>query len=437
MTLVELRRRRGELATQAQTVVSRAIEGSRALTPEEQTQVQSLRDQITEISRQIELFELRETFQPGDGAGEGQGGRLGPDLPDLEPYSLLRALRCCHERRFDGLEGEVHQELAKHRTKPTEGILIPHRLGRRSLRGRERRGDVTTTTVAGSIPTILSMDFIDILRNRMVMARLGATTLSGLTGGHFTMPKQTQAATAYHVGEDAAATASNMAIDIVTWQPRTVTVRSRITRQTIVQTSLDVEARVRNDMGRTLGLKLDAMGLFGSGAGNEPTGVGVNSSVPTIALGTNGGAPTYDLQLDMEELVATANADIGELAYVTNNKVRKILKKTRKLTGATDSEVIWEKGAAFGEGEVNGYRALATNQMPSNLTKGTASGVCSAEFFGYWPAATYGMWTGVDVLVDPYTGGSAGALNIYIHQDYDFQLAYTEAFVKCLDILTA
>ena len=62
--------------------------------------------------------------------------------------------------------------------------------------------------------------------------------------------------------------------------------------------------------------------------------------------------------------MATANADGGSLGYLTNSKVRGRLKRTQQFTG-TNGAPVWQGS------ELNGTRAIVSNQVPSNLTKGT------------------------------------------------------------------
>ena len=54
------------------------------------------------------------------------------------------------------------------------------------------------------------------------------------------------------------------------------------------------------------------------------------------------------------------------------------LKVTEKFDG-TNGEPVWtdDKNAPL-----NGYSAAVSNAVPSNLTKGTSNGVCSAIVFG-------------------------------------------------------
>ena len=46
-----------------------------------------------------------------------------------------------------------------------------------------------------------------------------------------------------------------------------------------------------------------------------------------------------------------------------------------------------------------------TNQLPSNLVKGSGTSL-SPLLFGNWQDLIYAFWSGQDVIVDPYTGSS-------------------------------
>jgi len=75
--------------------------------------------------------------------------------------------------------------------------------------------------------------------------------------------------------------------------------------------------------------------------------------------------------------------------------------------------------------------------VPSNLTKGTNSGVCSAIIFGNFSDLVIGMWGGLDLMVDPYTGSSAGTVRVVALQDVDVALRNTVSFATMVDALTA
>jgi len=83
-----------------------------------------------------------------------------------------------------------------------------------------------------------------------------------------------------------------------------------------------------------------------------------------------------------------------------------------------------------------GYPIRFTTHVPSDLTKGSTSGTCSAMIFGDWSNLVIGFWSGMDVLVDVFTGAPAGNIRILVHQDVDVGVRHAQSFAACLDITT-
>lgn len=297
--------------------------------------------------------------------------------------------------------------------------------------GFARDLNVGTPTAGGNlVATELRSDsFIELLRNAMALEQLGITTLTDLNG-NLAIPRQTGGATAYWVAEGGAVTESQQAFDQVALTPKTVGAFTDMSRQLLLQNSISVEALVRRDLATTIALELDRAGLNGSGSSNQPRGVLNTSGIGSVAGGTNGLAPTYDHMVDLETAVANANAAMGNLGYLTNTKVRGKLKKTQRFSG-TNGDPVWERG-----NEINGYRAAVSNQVPSNLTKGTSTGVCSAIAFGNWADLLMGMWGGLDVLVNPYINSGTGTVRIEVFQSVDIAVRHPESFAAMVDALT-
>lgn len=293
----------------------------------------------------------------------------------------------------------------------------------------QRDLSVGTTTAGGHLVAtdLLAASFIDLLRNRMVLAGLGATVLDGLTG-NVAIPSQTAGASTYWVAEATAVTESQAAFGQVTLTPKTVGMFTDYSRKTLLQTTPAIEALIRADLANGLAVEIDRVGLAGSGSGAEPTGVINTGGIGAVAGGTNGAAPTYAHMVALEEAVGIANADMGNLAYVTNPKMRAQLKLTQ-VFASTNGTPVWQGM------EVNGYNAIATNGMPSTLTKGSASGVCSAIAFGNWADAMFGFWSGLDLILDPYALATAGGRRIVALQDVDFKVRRAASFAAMLDAL--
>lgn len=281
---------------------------------------------------------------------------------------------------------------------------------------------------------LLGSSFIDLLRNAMILDRLGITMLRDLNG-NIAIPSQTGAATGYWVAEGGAPTESQQTIGQMPLTPKTVGAFTDFTRRLLLQSSLDVELFVRMDLARVLGLEVQNGAFNGTGASNQPTGLFNIAGLGSVAMGTNGGAPTYDMYVDLETAVANSNADIGNLAFVTNSKVRGKSRKTQEFA-STNGKPVWTSGRERGIGEVLGYDAYVTNTVPSNLTKGTASGICSAAAFGNWGDFVAGFWGGVDLMLDPYANSTSGGKRIIALQDVDFNVRNVASFAVVKDILT-
>ena len=356
---------------------------------------------------------------------------------EAESFSFLRALHALANpgdrkaQEAAAFERVCSEAAGRRLGKSPQGILVPTDVQRAAVKGLQRDLLVGTPTAGGNTVStdLLAANFIDVLRNRLAVAVMGATYLPGLVG-NIAIPRQTGASTAYWVAENGAPTESQQAFDQVTMSPKTVGAYTDIARKLLLQSSIAVEAFVRNDLAQVLALAIDLAAINGSGASNQPRGVLQTAGIGSVAGGTNGLAPTWDHMIDLETQVATANADMGTLGYLTNAKARGKLKRTQKFA-STNGDPIWERDSTM-----NGYRAMASNQVPSNLVKGSSGAVCSAIAFGNWADLLIGLWGGLDLTVDPYTGSTAGTVRVVALQDVDVAVRRAESFSAMLDALT-
>jgi hypothetical protein len=74
--------------------------------------------------------------------------------------------------------------------------------------------------------------------------------------------------------------------------------------------------------------------------------------------------------------------------------------------------------------------------VPSNLTKGAATEVCSAIIFGNFNDLLIGQWGGFDILVDPYTQGIGGQTRLIAAMHVDVGVKRAASFAAMLDALT-
>lgn len=327
-------------------------------------------------------------------------------------------------------EMECSRAVAESMGRSPQGFFVPNDV----IRSQHRALNVGTATAGGNLVAtdLLSQDFIELLRNAMVLSGLGVRTLSGLVG-NIAIPRQTGGATAYWVTEGNAPTTSQLAVDQVAMSPKTVGAYTDITRKLLLQSSLDVEMMVRQDLAITLGLELERAAINGSGSGAEPKGILNTVGIGSVAGGTNGLAPNWGHIVDLETNVQVANAAVGSLGYLTNAKVRGKLKKTEKAAGATVGNFVWEKDSE----PLNGYKAAITNMVPSVLDKGSSTGICSALLFGNFADLVIGLWGALDITVDPYSNSTSGTVRIVTLQDADVAVRHAASFAAMKDALTA
>jgi HK97 family phage major capsid protein len=356
---------------------------------------------------------------------------IGMSKREVKQYSLMRALNALSNpgdqaaQRAAAFERECSEEQAKVLGKSARGLFVPNEVQKRDLLvGTASAGGNTVAT------DLLSGSFIDILRNAMVINRMGARMMTGLVG-QVAIPKHTGSATAYWVAENAAPTESQQSFGQVTMTPKTVGAWTDISRRLLLQSSIAVESLVQTDLATVLGLAIQQAAINGSGASNQPSGLMTLLTTPAVVGGPNGAAPTWANVIALETAIASANADVGTLGYLTNAKVRGKLKSTEKFS-TTNGQPIFEAGNT----PLNGYQTAITNAVPSNITKGTGTNL-SAMLFGNWADLMIGMWGSLDLMVDPYTGSTAGTVRVVALQDVDVAVRNLESFASFVDIVTA
>ena len=368
---------------------------------------------------------------------------LGLSDKEQRQYSVCKAILAQVDPSFRdqaGFERELSNEIAKKSGRSTSGFYVPVndlKVPWSSMQQRATYAVGAAATGGVTVQTTLdAANLIEFLRNRTLCTQMGARILSGLTG-ILDIPRQTGVAATYWVGEGGAVSQAESTFDKITFTPKTVGVKSRMTRLMLLQSSLDIESFVRQDIATSIAIEIDRTVINGSGTANQPAGILPLAGVPTLALGTNGATPSWTNLVALETTLAAANTDIGNLGFITTPQVRGLFKRTLKNTSAANSDWIWENTNDPLIGQVNGYMMGVTNQVPANLSKGTAIGICSAIIFGNWSDVLIGDWGVFEILANQFGAGyDAGDIEVRALQTIDIQLRRANSFVKIVDALT-
>jgi HK97 family phage major capsid protein len=434
MKLKQLQEKRGSLVKQAREILDAANTESRALTADEQTKLAGIEGDIDNLAKTIDA-EMRQIER------ESQSGpTLSRDEQrTVQQFSLSRALACLlRGQALDGIEGEMHAEGVKEARQSgvaAEGNLILPRVALFAER-RDMTATLQTNNAGdqgGDTVPVATGSIIGLLYAKSVLRSLGARFLTGLSG-NITFPKLATGSAGYHTAETTAPTESNPTTSAITLSPNKLGTYVEISKQLLLQSNEDVEAMIRSDIGTALALAMENGALNGTGANNQPLGLlhadsGIDFT--SVVGGAAGLAPNWGHIVGLETAVATLNADINNLGYLTNPKVRGKLKTTSKA--GTEAMFVWENGST----PLNGYKAEVTTQVPSNLDKGGSTGVCSAILFGNFDDLIVAMWGGLDITVNPYIKDIDGLVRITANTFYDTAIRRTASFAAMKDALTA
>jgi HK97 family phage major capsid protein len=352
---------------------------------------------------------------------------IGMNQQEVRNYSMVRAINAlANGQPLTGMEKECHEAMLKDGKKTRSGLsfMVPADV---IIDRNFSSGQILTTPAnqgGYAVQTnVLGGSFVDILRNKMVLSKLGVTMLTGLTGDVLIPGKLAKGAIGW-VAEGSATNLDAFTFRQIPLIPKTIRGAQAFSRKMLIQSSVDVESLVRQDLAASIGVELDRVGLAGSGIGAEPKGIlnfaSVGSSTTTGASGL-----TYTIACELETAVANANADMGSMAFVTNAKVRGKARTTLKTSGATNSVMLWEAMQAL-------YPCEVTNNVPATL----GSGNKSALIFGAFDQLLIGLWSGQEIVVDPYSRSLYGEVQIVCFQEADVNARHEAAFAAAQDLVT-
>ena len=334
------------------------------------------------------------------------------DMParEVARYSMWRAMNAVlsGDWRHAGLELEASQEIAKRtsRMHGNKGFFVPL-----DVQQRPQQRDLTVASASGGgyLVGTQNMSFVDVLRNRSVAMRMGATPMPGLTG-NVTIPKQTAGATAYWLStESTAITESNLTFGQLALSPKTVGAYVEVSRLLMLQSSPAAESIVTADLAAQVALAADLAVLHGSGASGQPTGITATASIGSVTGTSLGYAGMVEFQTD----VAANNVMPVRPGYVTTPAVAGLL-KARQRFSSTDTP-IWQGN--IWDGNFEGTPAMSSNQVNS-----------ATMIFGDWSQVVIGEWGVLEVSLNEQANFPMGVVGFRAFYTMDVGVRYAGAF---------
>lgn len=425
MTLRDLFERRAALAAEMRALNDKPAGEGGDLSTEQRSRWDALKGELAgiedRIARQsaVDDAERRAAGQPIGGTGDAN---LDREMASVGLLDVVRAGSGATDQAA-GRAREVSQELERRSGRRAQGLFW-------HMGAPVERRVLTTTTPAGGpggnlVPTDYRADlFIDRLRNANRVRTLGATVLTGLTG-NVTIPRRKASVVAGWVAENSPLPVSDPQFDGVTLAPKHAGGITEWSRNMIQQASPDVEELARNDMALTLAELLDAAAIAGTGTNNQPRGILHTSGIGSVSIGTNGGSITYDALADLMGMVEDANAAGGSMGFLTTTKVRRQIAKLKDTAGNPLGVPVAFQGAT----------TAFSNIVPATGTKGTGTGL-AAVIYGNWSDLLTGVWSELDILVNPYesVAYSKGNVSIRAMMTVDIAVRHPESFAAITDV---
>lgn len=389
----------------------------------DQAAVDAAEAEIKSLMKELDTAELNERAAKK----VAEMAFLTPEQKELKRFCLAKFIREAAAGRLTGFEAEMNEEADKEMRAAGQtlaGAGIPTiLLGLRTF----DNNNITTATEGKEFAAITEWSYIEALRDAMLGARLGVRYIPGMQGNARIV--KGGGVTASWLAEEAAASKVKENFGTIDMTPHRLQILGGYTYDLLKQSALPVERILWDELIRAHAQALDAAIFNGSGSSGQPTGVLNTEGIGSVAGGTNGAAISFANLVKLETEVGNANGLFGRLAYVTNSKVAGAAKSTPQVDGFP--RYIMEGGRA------NGFDVHVTNAIPSNLTKGSASGVCSAAIFGNWEEVLVPQWGGLDMIVDPLSQKGKGVVELCAIAYHDVCVRRPACFAAIKDIKTA
>lgn len=387
---------------QAQAVLDTASQANRdTLLASEQRSYDSAireRDSILALQRQVEGRTEQRAFVPATQT------TTTTETADLSPV-LTREQRCREyiTRRGGALyAGEPGADTIRFGAVVRALVLGD----RRGLSDLERRVLSEGTDSAGgfTVPEVLGAQFIDRVRNAMVVMRAGAQTVPMSSDTlHLARLKQPGATPApVWKAENAPITASDLVLERVTFTARTLPMLIKLSIE-LSEDSSNIDAIIEREMSATMALELDRVGLLGSGTAPEPRGV---KNQPGISTGTLGTPTNWDFLVDAAGQLWTMNHE--------------------------PNASIWGAAFAIAAGKFKGTdgQPLAKPAAVSGITEYRTNQVSADVFVGDFTQLMVGLRTSFKLESSRVAADAFENLQIAVraYLRADVQLAHPEAF---------
>lgn len=407
----ELKDEKRQLTSRSQAIIDKAKGEKRMFTNEENEELGEIQCRMAEINIELSSKEAENRQRGIEHTSKG-----------AKKFSLRRAIsNMVDGNQQNDVEAEaIEAATAYHNASGVQitnkrGIIIPVNV--------EKRAAFTAATEAatGVIIDEEQQEMLLPLQSALVLARAGARFMTGLQGNIYW--PEFSGANVFWEGENAPAKDGAGSFSKGdTFKPLRLTAYVDISTQLLVQENTSVEAYIRQAIAVAIAQKIEQTAFSDkTGVTNTPDGMFGELSEDVK------GEMTWANIVAMETAADVQNALFGNLSYILHpTLIGKAKTKVKDSSGAG--------GFIFtgnGDGQLNGYKALRTNNLPKALRGTEEPAKAGDEYgivFGNWADYFIGQWGGIELLVDPYTQSLKGTVRLVTNSYWNMGFIRKESF---------
>lgn len=400
----ELKDEKKQLISRSKAIIESAKGEKRQLNAEENEEIGANQCRMVEINLEIEEREAENRKTPA---------RTYSPVGKEGKFSLRRAIlaQANHQEQRDEEMRVIEEATKLHRSVAATAencgdLIIP----------METRAAFTAKTEAatGVVIDEDKMEMLLPLESNLVLAKAGARFMTGLTG-NIVWPKYSGSNVSWEGENDAAKDGAGTFSKGTVYSPKRLTAYVDISKQLLIQENLSVESVIRQTLASAIAQKIEQT-AFSKAAHTDNVPDGLFQTVPTIT-----GAMDWSKIVELETSVDLQNALFGNLAYIMHpSLIGKAKTKVKDASGAG--------GFVFsgnGDGQLNGYRAFRTNNIPKDLQESAdEAGIIFANWYDFF----IGQWGAIDLTVDQYTQATKGMIRLVINSYWNMGKVREESF---------
>ena len=386
MNSLEIQDKKAQLKKRANEICEQCKVEIRDFTEAEQTEIDNIKTQIEDLNDELRKLDV-------EISSDNTKTNLNKTKMNKE-FRLIKAINdIANNRNLDNVSSAVvnagADEMRKAGLSFGGQIQIP----------TEKRDVVTVENEGEDVVVTDFTNILEPLRAKNVLVNAGARYLTGLIGD-VQVPIMGASNVTWE-GETAPAQDGAPTFDHLKLQPKRLTAYIDISKQFLVQDSLDAEALIRQDIVNAINSKLEAT-ILGSSAGTttQPEGIFYSESALDQISDFAG---LCDLEADVED----ANV-LGECKYVMSNKAKAAFRNMQK--SALTNELVMH------DGNIDGTPVLNTSHVEG---KNVA--------YGDFSNLAIGQWGAIDLTVDPYSQATNGKVRLVINAFFDAKVLRPEA----------